>query len=164
MNKFLNSRTIALGGLTAALYIVLTLLANAFGLASGMIQVRVSEALCILPCFFPEAIPGLFIGCLISNIITGSAIWDIIFGSLATLIGAIGTYLWRKNRWLAPLPPILANTLIIPFVLAYAYGVEEGIWLLAITVGIGEFLSVFVLGELLYSGLAKRKDISFRDK
>ena len=164
MNKFLNSRTIALGGLTAALYIVLTLLANAFGLASGMIQVRVSEALCILPCFFPEAIPGLFIGCLISNIITGSAIWDIIFGSLATLIGAIGTYLWRKNRWLAPLPPILANTLIIPFVLAYAYGVEEGIWLLAITVGIGEFLSVFVLGELLYSGLIKRKDISFRDK
>ncbi len=164
MNKFLNSRTIALGGLTAALYIVLTLLANAFGLASGMIQVRVSEALCILPCFFPEAIPGLFIGCLISNIITGSAIWDIIFGSLATLIGAIGTYLCRKNRWLAPLPPILANTLIIPFVLAYAYGVEEGIWLLAITVGIGEFLSVFVLGELLYSGLIKRKDISFRDK
>lgn len=164
MNKFLNSRTIALGGLTAALYIVLTLLANAFGLASGMIQIRVSEALCILPCFFPEAIPGLFIGCLISNIITGSAIWDIIFGSLATLIGAIGTYLLRKNRWLAPLPPILANTLIIPFVLAYAYGVEEGIWLLAITVGIGEFLSVFVLGELLYSGLVKRKDISFRDK
>ena len=164
MNKFLNSRTIALGGLTAALYIVLTLLANAFGLASGMIQVRVSEALCILPCFFPEAIPGLFIGCLISNIITGSAIWDIIFGSLATLIGAIGTYLCRKNRWLAPLPPILANTLIIPLVLAYAYGVEEGIWLLAITVGIGEFLSVFVLGELLYSGLIKRKDISFRDK
>lgn len=164
MNKFLNSRTIALGGLTAALYIVLTLLANAFGLASGMIQVRVSEALCILPCFFPEAIPGLFIGCLISNIITGSAIWDIVFGSLATLIGAIGTYLLRKNRWLAPLPPILANTLIIPFVLAYAYGVEEGIWLLAITVGIGEFLSVFVLGELLYSGLVKRKDISFRDK
>ena len=164
MNKFLNSRTIALGGLTAALYIVLTLLANAFGLASGMIQVRVSEALCILPCFFPEAIPGLFIGCLISNIITGSAIWDIVFGSLATLIGAIGTYLCRKNRWLAPLPPILANTLIIPFVLAYAYGVEEGIWLLAITVGIGEFLSVFVLGELLYSGLVKRKDISFRNK
>ena len=164
MNKFLNSRTIALGGLTAALYIVLTLLANAFGLASGMIQIRVSEALCILPCFFPEAIPGLFIGCLISNIITGSAIWDIIFGSLATLIGAIGTYLCRRNRWLAPLPPILANTLIIPFVLAYAYGVEEGIWLLAITVGIGEFLSVFVLGELLYSGLVKRKDISFRDK
>ncbi len=157
MNRSQSSTTIARGGMVAALYIILTLVANAFGLASGVIQIRVSEALCILPCFFPEAIPGLFLGCLLSNILTGAALWDIIFGSLATLIGAVGTYLLRHNRWLAALPPILANTIIVPFVLVYTYGVEKGLLFLAITVGCGEFLSVFVLGELLYSGLEKRK-------
>lgn len=96
----------------AALYVVLTLFINAFDLASGAIQVRISEALTILPYFTPAAVPGLFIGCLLSNFMTGAAIWDIIFGSLATLIGAIGTYLLRKWKWCAPLPPILSNTII----------------------------------------------------
>ena len=99
----------------AALYVVLTLFINAFDLASGAIQVRISEALTILPYFTPAAVPGLFIGCLLSNFMTGAAIWDIIFGSLATLIGAIGTYLLRKWKWCAPLPPILSNTIIISF-------------------------------------------------
>lgn len=152
------SGTITYGGIIAALYIVLTLLANAFGLASGAVQLRVSEALCILPCFFPAAIPGLFIGCLVSNVISGGVIWDIVFGSLATLVGAIGTYYLRANRWLAVLPPIIANTVVVPFVLAYAYGAEQGIWLLVATVGLGEILSIGVLGELLYSGLMKHMD------
>ena len=82
----------------AALYVVLTYITNLLGLASGTIQVRFSEALCILPVFTPAAIPGLFIGCLISNLITGGIIWDIIFGSIATLLGALGTYFLQKEE------------------------------------------------------------------
>ncbi len=105
------------GAVIAALYVVLTMLANALGLANYAIQVRFSEALTILPVFTPAAIPGLFLGCIISNTMTGCMLLDIIFGSLATLIGAFGTYLLRdKNKWLAPLPPIIANTIIVPFV------------------------------------------------
>ena len=100
------------GAVIAALYVVLTMLANALGLANYAIQVRFSEALTILPVFTPAAIPGLFLGCIISNTMTGCMLLDIIFGSLATLIGAFGTYLLRdKNKWLAPLPPIIANTI-----------------------------------------------------
>ena len=113
------------GAVIAALYVVLTMLANALGLANYAIQVRFSEALTILPVFTPAAIPGLFLGCIISNTMTGCMLLDIIFGSLATLIGAFGTYLLRdKNKWLAPLPPIIANTIIVPFVLAYVYHLE----------------------------------------
>lgn len=108
----------------AALYVVLTLCINAFGLASGVIQVRISEALTILPYFTPAAIPGLVIGCLISNTITGCALLDILLGSFATLLGALGSYALRRFKWLVPLPPIIANTLIVPYVLRIAYGVE----------------------------------------
>ena len=147
----------------AALYTVLTLTAGAFGLANGAIQIRISEALTILPVFTPAAIPGLFIGCIVSNILTGCVIWDIIFGSLATLIGAVGTYLIGKyaSKWLAPLPPIAANTLIIPFVLSYAYGAPESIPFLMLTVGAGEVLSCGVLGLLLMKGIEPAKKYIF---
>lgn len=110
--------------LIAAIYVVLTYFISAFNLASGAIQVRISEALTILPVFTPAAIPGLFIGCLLSNLLTGCMPLDVVFGSLATLIGACGTYALRKHKWLAPLPPIVANTIIVPFVLAYVYMAE----------------------------------------
>ena len=106
----------------AALYVVLTYITNLLGLASGTIQVRFSEALCILPVFTPAAIPGLFIGCLISNLITGGIIWDIIFGSIATLLGALGTYFLRKKKFVYTLPPVIANIIIVPLVLRYGYG------------------------------------------
>ena len=108
--------------LIAALYVVLTLLANTLGLANYAVQIRFSEALTILPFFTPAAIPGLCIGCLLANIITGCALPDIIFGTVATLLGAVFTYMLRRYKWLAPLPPIVANTLIVPFILLYAYG------------------------------------------
>lgn len=148
----------------AALYTVLTLTAGAFGLANGAIQLRISEALTILPYFTPAAIPGLFIGCIVSNILTGCVIWDIVFGSIATLIGAIGTYyLGRKvSKWLCPVPAILANTLIIPFVLAYAYGAEDGIPYLMLTVGAGEVLSCGVLGLILLNAIEPIKKRIFR--
>lgn len=142
-------------GLIAALYVVLTLLAGAFGLSSGVIQLRVSEALCILPIFIPAAIPGLTVGCLISNLLT-SAIWqDVLFGTLATLIGAIGARLLRRLPLLSPLPTVLANTVIIPFVLAYGYRFEGGISYFMLTVGIGEVLSAYVLGLFLYFALRR---------
>lgn len=144
----------------AALYVVLTYIANAMGLASSAIQIRFSEALTILPYFTPAAIPGLFVGCFLSNILTGCAIPDIIFGSIATLIGALLTRRLRKYKWLAPVPPILANTLIVPFVLLYAYGIRP-LWLSFITVGIGEVISCGVLGMLLLIVLEKYRGSLF---
>ena len=144
---------LAQAGLIAALYAVLTLVIGAFGLANGVIQLRLSEALCILPIFLPAAIPGLTIGCLISNLMTGCIWQDILFGTLATLIGAIGARLLRKIPLLAPLPTVLTNTLIIPFVLAYGYGFEGGLLYFMATVGIGEVLSAYLAGLVLYYAL-----------
>lgn len=136
---------------------VLTVIANAFGLASGAIQVRISEALCVLPAFFPSAITGLTLGCLLSNLMTG-AIWqDILFGTLATLLGAVGAYLLRKlPSWIVTLPTIVANTVIVPIVLAYAYHAEGGLPYLMLTVGLGEVISAGVLGTVLCVILRKR--------
>lgn len=141
--------------LIAALYVVLTMIANAMGLANYAIQIRFSEALTILPFFTPAAVPGLFIGCLLSNLLTGCAIPDIIFGSMATLLGALGTLILRKSKWLAPIPPIAANTLIIPFILAYVYQFEGSLPYFMITVGIGELISCGILGILLLNILQK---------
>ncbi|MDD6351304.1 MAG: QueT transporter family protein [Lachnospiraceae bacterium] len=137
----------------AALYVVLTVFINAFNLASGAIQVRISEALCILPVFTPAAIPGLFIGCLLANLVTGAMIWDVIFGSLATLLGAIGTYYLRKTRFAFTLPPVIANMIVIPPVLMLAYHVPDAWWFLVITVGLGEVISVCILGFILKKAL-----------
>ena len=138
MNK--TTRYLTQGAIIAALYVVLTFIANALGLANGVIQVRFSEALTILPFFTPAGIPGLMIGCLLSNILTGCSIFDIIFGTLATFIGAVFTYLLRKHKFLAPVPPIVANVLIIPPVLKIAYGAADSLPFLMATVGIGGYL------------------------
>ena len=147
------------GAMISAIYILLTMVARCFGLDSGAIQVRISEALCILPCFTPSAIAGLFVGCLLSNILAGAVIWDVIFGTLATLIGAVFTYKLRKNRFLAVIPPIAANTIIVPFVLSYAYHLEGALWYFMLTVGIGEIISCAILGLLLHSVLEKHSYI-----
>lgn len=158
----MNSKTkkITEAALIAALYVVLTYLANALGLANSAVQVRFSEALTILPFFTAAAIPGLAIGCLLSNILTGCALADIIFGTIATLIGAVLTYqiskfTFKGKKWMAPLPPILANTIIVPFVLKYAYGVEP-LWFSFLTVGAGEIISCGILGMILLLALEKQ--------
>ncbi|MCR4782172.1 MAG: QueT transporter family protein [Lachnospiraceae bacterium] len=147
----MKKRTLFLtqGAMIAALYVVLTVFIAAFNLASGAIQVRISEALTILPIFTPAAIPGLFIGCVISNIVIGGAIWDIIFGSLTTLIAAYCTYLLRKTKVLYMVPPVLFNAIIIPFVLIFAYHMKDAYWFLFATVGAGELISVFIFGFIL---------------
>ena len=154
-----NIQFLTQAAMIAAIYVVLTFVANAFGLANYAVQVRFSEALTILPIFTPAGIPGLFIGCLISNILTGCAIPDIIFGSLATLIGAFGTRALKSNRFLAVLPPIAANAIIVPLILKYAY-VLEPLWFSFLTVTAGEIISCGVLGLLLAFALNKyRKQI-----
>ena len=146
------------GAMIAALYVVLTFIANLAGLASGVIQVRLSEALTILPVFTAAAVPGLAVGCVLANLLTGCAIWDVVFGSLATLIGAVGTRLLRgQSPVLAVLPPILSNIIIVPLVLQRVYGVEDAYWYLAMTVGAGEIISCGVLGLLLYRSLKNTK-------
>ena len=137
----------------AALYVAITVAIGPLGNAA--IQCRISEAMCILPIFTPAAIPGLTVGCLISNLATGCLWQDVLFGTLATLIGAVGARLLRRVWWLTPMPTVVANTLIVPFVLSYAYGAPEGIPFLMLTVGIGEVISAYVLGAALYFALRK---------
>lgn len=150
--------------LIAALYTVLTVFVGAFGLANGAIQLRISEALCVLPFFTPAAIPGLAVGCLLSNLFTGCIWQDVLFGSLATLIGAYGAHLLRRVPWLIPLPTVLANVLIVPPVLAYGYGFEEGLPYLMLTVGIGEVLSACVCGLVLFFAIKPYGYKIFRSK
>ena len=155
MNR--KTKYLTQGALIAALYVVLTYITNLAGLASGAVQVRVSEALCILPAFTISAVPGLFIGCLAANILTGAALWDVVFGSVATLLGALGTRYFGKNKFLAPVFPIVSNTVIVPFVLKLAYGVEQGYIFLALSIFIGEVISCGILGILLYRALEKTR-------
>ena len=145
----------------AAVYVVLCVV---FAPVSyGPIQARIAEAMTILPYFTPAAIPGLFIGCLIANLLGGSIMLDVVFGSLATLLGAVGTYLLRKkNRFLAPLPPILANTLIVPFVLRYGYGEPLSSPFLMGTVGIGEVLVCGLFGMVLLLVLERYRRVIFK--
>ncbi len=159
--KTLKVQFVTQAAVIAAIYVVLTLLFAPF--SYGEVQVRLSEALTILPVFTPAAVPGLFVGCLLSNILGGCIVPDIIFGSLATLTGAVFTYLLRnQSRFLAPLPPILANALIVPFVLRFGYQVPLPIPFMMLTVGIGEVISCGVLGMILYAALHRYKNLIFK--
>ena len=150
-------RFITYSAIIAALYAALTFIAAAMGLSSGAIQVRLSEALTVLPILTPAAVPGLTFGCLISNLITGCIPVDVLFGTIATLIGAVGTRLLRnKHPIVAVLPPILSNAFIVPWVLKFGYGLEEAVPYFMLTVGIGEVISCGILGLVLYYAVRKR--------
>lgn len=156
-----NTLSLARGGIIAALYVALTYASFLFGLSSGAIQLRLSEMLTILPAFLPEAIPGLYIGCIIANLLTGGSIYDILLGSLATLIGAIGARALRKSHpLLIAMPTVIANALIVPLVIILSAGGAEtfaSFPYFALTVGIGEFLSAGLLGWLAYRAIEKNK-------
>lgn len=147
----------------AALYIVFTMVSAAFGLSSGVIQVRISEAMCILPAFTPAAIPGLTIGCFIANLLSGGVILDAVFGGLATLLGAVGAYLLgrvlHKNNLVKgvvlSLPNLVANTLIVPWVLYLVYQAEGTVPYFMLTVGAGELIAGTILGAALFIPLAR---------
>ena len=158
--KNITTKMMAQGAVIAAVYVVLTL---AFApISFGAVQFRISEALCILPFFTVAAVPGVSIGCLLANILAGAALPDIIFGTLATLIGAIISYRLRSvSKWLVCVSPILANAIIIPFVLKFAYGMTDLIPYMMLTVGIGEVLAVGVLGNLLMLALEPKSSFIF---
>lgn len=170
MNKKSNIMSLVTAAMLAALYVVLSFAINAFGLASGAIQVRISEALTILPYFTFSAVPGLTIGCLLFNVLSGAAILDIIFGTAATLLGAMGSYLIGKAgrtipwaKFLVPVPPILSNAFIIPWVLKTAYGLSDAYWYLFATIGIGEIISCGILGMILLFALHPMRGTLFQE-
>lgn len=146
---------VCIGALTGTLYVVLTFISSALGISSGVVQLRFSEALCIMPVFSAYAVPGLFIGCMLANLFTGCAVWDIVFGSLATLAGALGTRALKNHRFLRMLPPIAANTVTVPLVLKSVYMLDGAMWFFFVTVFIGELISCGVFGELLAKPVGK---------
>ena len=156
-----KTKFIALSAMLAAAYVVLTLISSLFGLSSGAIQVRISEMLCVLAAFTPAAVPGITIGCLLANIICGGTIYDIIFGTLATLIGLIFTRVIKNHVYLSSIPTIVSNMIIIPAVLVLS-GV--GGWDLfpyfVLTVGAGEIISCGILGTVLAVYIKKQRNVS----
>lgn len=144
-------------GIIAAIYAALTIILAPF--SYGPMQIRVSEALTILPFFTPAAVPGLFIGCLISNFISPYGVIDMIFGSGATLIAAVGSYLLRSKPFLVPLPPVLSNAIVIGLMLHYAYGVPMNLFLIMAWVGLGELIACYAIGYPLLKYLEKYKRI-----
>ena len=152
-----SPKSIAISGIIAALYAVMAYFSAVFGIAYGPIQCRFSEALCVLPFLTPAAVPGLFLGCLVSNLLSPYGALDIVFGSLATLLAAIWTGRVRR-KWLAPLPPVVCNAIIIGAVVTVQQVPMELFWgtfaYNALTIGLGEALACYVLGGLLLKVLS----------
>ena len=153
----MTARRLTQSAVIAALYVALTLIFEP--ISFGPMQVRIAEALAILPMFTPAAVPGLFVGCLLANLLGGAIVVDVIFGSLATLIGAALGYVLRANRWLVPIPAVVSNAVIVPLVLRFGYGVEMPLALLALYIAVGEIAGCYVLGELFGSVLMKHRRI-----
>ena len=155
-------RLLCEAALIAAIYVILTYLCAAFGMSSGAIQLRLSEALCVLAIFTPAAVPGVALGCFMANLLTGCALWDIVFGSLASLVGMLGCRALKKHPYLAPVPYAFANMMVIPFVVKLVYGAPEALYFIFLTVGIGEIISVFAVGIPLYLVLKKHSYTIFK--
>lgn len=152
MKPRITTRSLAAAGIVAALYTALTLIFAPISFAQ--IQFRISEALTLLPVISPASVPGLYIGCLIANFITGQPWQDVIFGSLATLLAAILTRRFRENIWLAALMPVLINALVIGAMLWLVYGLHPYISFL--TVGAGQAAVCYLLGVPMVKLLKKR--------
>jgi len=159
-NSRFTTRQLAAAGTIAALYAVLSYFSSIFGVAYGPIQCRFSEALCVLPFLIPSATPGLFLGCLAANLLSPYGALDIIFGSLATLMAALWTQRCRR-KWMAPLPPVVCNAVIVGAVITIQQVPGELFWgtfaYNALTIGIGEAISCCILGGLLLHWLEKSR-------
>ena len=161
-----STRYIVRGALIAAAYAVTSYVSAPLQIL--FFQFRISEALCILPIFMPEAIVGLFLGCLCANYLSGCLVWDVILGSLATLIGALGARMLgklpKKLMFLSTLPTVLANAFIVPFVIINAYGSTDSYWFLFVTVALGELVTATGVGTLLYYNLKRTGLFTERSK
>ena len=164
-----NVRFLTQAAMIAALYAVLTYAAAAVNLAYGAVQFRFSEALTVLPVFTPAAIPGLAVGCFLANLGSPLGLVDWIFGTGATLLAAVGTWMARKIQIkgvpvLAPLPPVIANVVLVGFELsclssAGTFALGNFTWAAfgasALSVGIGELVICYALGLPLLLALRK---------
>jgi uncharacterized membrane protein len=157
----LTVRGLALGAIIAAVYALLTIFLAP--ISSGLIQCRVAEAMCVLPYFTFAAVPGLFVGCLLANLLTGAPVYDVLFGSLATLIAAYITFLMRKRvtKYLAPLPSVVINALVVGALLTYVYQVGVRYWVAVGYVAVGQAIACFALGLPLMALLGKFGDSFF---
>ncbi|MDD4285627.1 MAG: QueT transporter family protein [Eubacteriales bacterium] len=138
-----------------SLYAALTLLLSP--ISYGVMQVRISEALTVLAMFTPAAIPGLAAGCFFANFLGPNGVLDAVLGSLATLVGAVGTYRLRRRFCWAPMPPVIANALIVGLMLYYVYGVPFSPFYCVFWVGLGELVSCYGIGLPLARFLKKRR-------
>ena len=149
--KLLTTRSLCVNAVIAALYAAMTLLLAP--ISYGPIQLRLSEAMTLLPMLLPQAIPGLFVGCLIANLYTGM-LTDIIFGSLATLLAAVATYLLRRKPFLAASCPVISNGVIVGLVLALSANLPLALTM--VQVAIGEIGAVIV-GFIILSAMNRAK-------
>ena len=147
------TRRLARGAVIAALYTTLTLLLAP--ISYGQFQVRLSEAMTLLPILLPEAVPALAVGCLLSNILGGCTIFDIVFGTLATLLAALCTRRLRGKFWLAAAMPVLFNGVIVGAVVHYCYSPAFPLLLCMLTVAIGEAIACMIVGPLLIGALRR---------
>ena len=164
----MKTKKLARAGIIASLYVILSLIT--FPVASGAIQFRLSEALCILPLLFIEAVPALFIGCALSNLITGCAIFDVIFGSVITLTAAAITFIFGKIIKNLPIKiilggffPVVLNAFLLPLIWVWCYGALEYMYLLQATfLIVSQSVSIYALGTPLYLAVDKFKKKGLR--
>ena len=148
-----SARDLTLAAIVGAIYVVLGYFGNTFNLTFGAVQCRFAEALTVLPFLTPVTAWGLFIGCLITNILSPYGLLDMIFGPLTTLIAALLSARC-KNKWLAPLPPVLCNAIVISTLIAFqTVGFGAGFWPMffyqAATIGAGQMLACYGLGMIV---------------
>lgn len=148
-----DPKTLTRAAVIAALYAALTLLLAP--ISYGAMQVRVSEGLTLLPMLFPEAAPALFVGCLLANLLGGSALPDIVLGSLTTLVAALLTRRLRGNRILAALPPVVLNGLIVGALVHLLYTPEIPMALCMLYVAVGEAIACYVVGFLVLAAVKR---------
>lgn len=154
-----NVRFLVQAAVIAAVYVAL--MVSFAPLTSGLFQLRFSEALTVLAALTPAAIPGLFIGCLLGNLLTGALLPDIIFGSLTTLAAAYISYKLRNRKWLVPMPPVLLNAVVVGIMLVYVYAVPVTIFAAMAWVAAGQIAACYILGYPLLTILSRYKDKMF---
>lgn len=151
-----NTKLIAKQALIACIYTLLSLVTAP--ISFSIFQIRLSESLCVLPIFGFSNIWGITIGCALTNFLMFGNIIDVIFGTFATFIGAIGTHYFRKNYILAVACPILSNAIILPIVFKYAYGLDKAIWFFFIQTFVSQIIAIGLIGKIVVK-LAKSFNI-----
>ena len=158
----MKTRFLVQASLIAAIYTALCLVLHPISFGFGGIELRVSEALTLLPVLMPAAVPGLFAGCLLSNLMGGATALDIVFGSLTTLAAALLTRRLRNRPVLAALPPVLLNAAVIGTLLRYAYGVAMPLWLCMLSIGLGQAAVCYAIGLPLLRMMRRIPERYFR--